>query len=234
MERWRPSIKSVVTEFLIVVLGVGVALVADSCRQDFADRKTERAYVSRLRDELASARVGIELNERRAVQAIAAIDTILDTTWNSETLRDTLRTVRLALRAADYEFNPAGIVYDLTYRELLATGSLSLLRNQRARTAISDYYRLAYRTAEVVVAGDDAAARSYVNRLRASLGTSVLVDSIGELPASARARVAEMFPGPKELNAELLLARSRTHGRVRWLHRLLVGTDSILAQLSGK
>jgi hypothetical protein len=234
MERRRFSFGTIVTEFLIVVLGVAVALVADGWRKDLADRKTERAYFSRLRDELTAARDGIEDNRQRVIQAMAAIDTILATSWSVARSTDTLQTVRLAVRAADYEFNPAGVVYDLTYRELLATGSLNLLRDQQVRTAITHYYRLAYRTADVVAAGDDAAARGYVNRLRASLGTSVLPDSLGELPASSRRRVAALFPGPKELNDELLLLRSRIHGRMRWLDRLVAGTDTILVRLNAK
>jgi hypothetical protein len=131
-------------ELVVIVAGVAIALAADAWRVDLADRRTEREYLSRLRSELETGRAAIAANRDRVSQSVAAIDALLPLEPWGDVEESTF--VDLTLRAANYTFNEAGIVYDLTYREMSATGSLNLIRDPRLRVRLTNYYRLAYRT----------------------------------------------------------------------------------------
>ena len=224
-----PGIRRGFREFVIVVLGVMTALAADGVRKSVGDRATEREYTARLVDELTRGRDRIVYNQGRVAAALTAIDTLLATPDRS---RDTAALVRLALRAANYEYNQAGIVHDLTYRELLSTGSLSLMRDLDTRNAITTYYRLAYRAAEVTVETNDR-AREYANLLRAATGEapSKLVQENLPVPPDARARIVTLFSTRQDVDDELRLLHSRLADRHVWIGRLLAGTDTLLNTL---
>jgi hypothetical protein len=112
--RHQPNVRRLFTEFVVVVLGVAVALAADSWRKGLTERASESEYSQRLVAELNDGLKSIDRNHNRVVRAVAAIDTLL----SLRTPFDSTALVRLAVRAADYEYNPAGILHDLTYREL--------------------------------------------------------------------------------------------------------------------
>jgi hypothetical protein len=218
------------TEFLIIVLGVGTALTADRFRKSYSDRALEREYTARLVDELTRGRVRIVYHQGRVDSAVTAIDTLLHA---RDRTRDTATLSRLAVRAANYEYNPAGIVHDLTYRELLATGSLGLLRDLETRNAITTYYRLAYRAGEVAVETNER-TREFANRVRAATGEapSRLTDGSARLTEDDRRRLVALFVASEDMDDELRLLRSRLIDRFVWNGRLLAGTDSLLKTIN--
>jgi hypothetical protein len=227
-----PRLRTGLAEFFIIVLGVGTALAADSFRKSFADRHTEREYTARLVSELRAGRERIVYNQNRVGSALTAIDTLL---LARDRARDTATMVRLAVRAANYEYNPAGILHDQTYRELLSTGSLGLIRDLPTRTAITTYYRLAYRAAEVTIETHER-TREFANLVRAATGEapSKLVESGYALAPDARARVLARMVTKPDLDDELRSLRSRLSDRSVWIARLLAGTDSLINTLEPK
>jgi hypothetical protein len=230
--RPTPGVRRGFREFIIVVLGVVTALAADGLRKSVGNRATEREYTARLADELTRGRERIVYNHNRVGAALIAIDTLLVT---PDRTRDTTVLVRLALRAANYEYNQAGILHDLTYRELLSTGSLSLMRDLDTRNAITTYYRLAYRAAEVTVETNEG-TREYANMIRAATGEapSKLVQDSLPISQDARERIASLFSTRREIDDELRFLRSRLSDRHVWLNRLLAGTDTLLSTLGAQ
>jgi hypothetical protein len=224
--------RSGLAEFFIIVLGVGTALAADSFRKSFADRHTDREYTARLVGELRAGRERIVYHQNRVGSAMTAIDTLL---LPRDYTRDTATMVRLAVRAANYEYNPAGILHDQTYRELLSTGSLGLIRDLPTRGAITTYYRLAYRAAEVTIETSER-AREFANLVRAATGEapSKLVESGYALAPDARARLVTLFVNRKNMDDELRFLRSRLSDRSVWIARLVAGTDSLVNTLESK
>lgn len=220
------------TEFLIIVLGVGTALTADRFRKGFSDRALEREYSARLVDELTKGRERIAYNHARVDSAVSAIDTLLNA---RDRTRDTATLIRLTVRAANYEYNPAGIVHDLTYRELLATGSLGLLRDLETRNAITTYYRLAYRAGEVAVETHER-TREFANLVRAATGESPsrLTDGRARLTDDDRNRLVTLFVSKEDMDDELRLLRSRLIDRAVWNGRLLMGTDSLINTINAQ
>ena len=224
-------LKSGFREFVIIVLGVLTALAADAIRKSYIDRATQREYIARLADELTRGRDRIVYNRDRNAAAFHAVDTLLA---RPAAITDTPAILRLVLRAADYEFNQAGVVHDNTYRELLSTGALSLLRDLDTRNSITTYYRLVYRVGDVVNESSDK-TRELANRVRAATGESPaqLVEEKIELGKDTQARLLAMFAG-RDIDDQLRYLRSRLHDRSIWMDRLLVGTDSVLRELNSK
>lgn len=222
-------VRSGFREFVIVVLGVATALAADGLRKSLGDRAVEREYTARLADELVRGRARIVYNANRVGAALTAIDTLLSARHRTP---DTA-VVRLAVAAANYEYNQAGVVHDLTYRELLSTGSLSLIRDLNTRNAITTYYRLAYRTAEVTTETNDK-AREFANQIRAATGEppSKLVQDGLPLSQAASARILTLMASRSDMDDELRFLRSRLSDRSVWIGRLLAGTDTLLTTLS--
>ena len=221
-------VRSGFREFVIVVLGVATALAADGLRKSFGDRAVEREYTARLADELVRGRARIVYNANRVGAALTAIDTLLSARHRTP---DTA-VVRLAVAAANYEYNQAGVVHDLTYRELLSTGSLSLIRDLNTRNAITTYYRLAYRTAEVTTETNDK-VREFANQIRAATGEppSRLVQDGLPLSQAASARILTLMASRSDTDDELRFLRSRLSDRSVWIGRLLAGTDTLLTTL---
>jgi len=130
---WRYGI----TELLIVVVGVLIALAADGWLQRVQDRALERDYVERLtRDlQLDTAELGmiIRLTESRARFGETVLSAI-DTGNRSVSASDFLRAVEYA----NYFSYP--IYAKATIDDLSSTGNLRLIRSTDVKDALSRYY----------------------------------------------------------------------------------------------
>lgn len=227
---WRRGL----AELGIIVVGVALALAADAWRESLGDRTTEREYLNRLRAELETGRVPIAKNLARVSFGAAAIDTLL-TLDRRANLVDSTAFARLSLRAANYEFNPSGIVHDLTYREMSSTGSLNLIRDPALRVRLANYYRLAYRAGDVA----RQTSANYSDRVRAQIGVdpgpALTPEEFQEdepvLAAEDRHRLVEALWFQPDVAAELRILRSRLRTSEGWLQRLLTATDSLVLQL---
>jgi hypothetical protein len=142
MRRW-------VGEFGVIVLGVAAALGADNLREAHIERSLARDYLLRLAAELEAGAPTLATHQGRVDSALEAMDVLLSRTARGAPLTPE-DSASLMLRAGNYGFNPAGVVLDLTYREMLATGSLNHVRDPSIREAISQYYRGAYQLADVL------------------------------------------------------------------------------------
>jgi hypothetical protein len=122
-------------EFLVVVLGVFVALAADRWQAASSARDMERAYLQRLRMEIAEDTTRLSLLITRAQQKQAALKELEGAMgaapWNAAALGQVIRTSLLSL---EQDFRTT------TYEDLLSTGRWSLLRNPEMRDAIISYF----------------------------------------------------------------------------------------------
>jgi hypothetical protein len=218
--------RSGLREFLIIVLGVLTALAADAARKYVVERGTEHEYIARLQDELTHGRERIVYNQGRVGAAIGAIDTLLAM---KDRGRNGPAVARLAIRAGDYEFNQAGIVFDNTYREMLSTGTLSLIRDLDTRNGLTRYYHVAYRAGDVANESKER-TQYFANLVRAAVGEapSNVIDTHSALAPDAEARLVAIFAGSSTIDDELRLLRSRLKDRSLYLRQLVTGTDTIL------
>jgi hypothetical protein len=125
-------------EFLLIVLGVLVALAIDSWNASRFDRAVEADYLGRIYQDLAATRQSIEdmLALRDAVaEHGSAVLAVLegDAPFPSDTL-GFLASLYTATRADEPR------IVDFAFRDLVSTGNLRLVRDPDLRAALVDFY----------------------------------------------------------------------------------------------
>jgi hypothetical protein len=126
-------------EFLIVVVGVAVALAADSWRQDWSDRGAEDEYLARLAKDLELGREQLAGSHNRVGRLLSASEALIATLDRPETadevLIEEIQAVSISVCALTRRLD-----HNATYRELEATGRLMLIRDADLRQEIVSYY----------------------------------------------------------------------------------------------
>ncbi len=137
MVQKKVSYGRLMTEFVVVVAGVLLALAVDQAVENRREGALEQVYLEALRSDLDSdlARLRDELlpaiEERegrtRAVIQVVEGGPLLDSTW-----------LAVALDFAGHlaVFEPRRSTYD----DLIATGNFRLIRNRGVRSEVVDYY----------------------------------------------------------------------------------------------
>ncbi len=130
-------------EFIVIVIGVLVALAVDDWRQTRADRALEKHLLTSLRADLEADEFDAQYQQEAEQKLRDAVDHILavvdhplapvtakkDVTGNEIDASLWLLKFRVELEIADG-----------TYSEMIATGSFKVIRNTTLRTQISKYY----------------------------------------------------------------------------------------------
>jgi hypothetical protein len=189
-------------EFLVIVLGVLVALGVDDWRQASADKELGEHLVARIAQDLDEDLGELERVTLRAQRRIWLTDAVL---WDLEGEAGSLATsfpegtadaVGDCIPTCDPyspEFSPLSVLgmftqFDLTdgtYREVLSTGSLRVFQDLQLRAELAAYYNLATEGA----AGDERSGRFHEQFLdeiqEAGLTTSDEI-MLGELIATLK------------------------------------------------
>lgn len=131
-----PGLRRLAAEFLVIVVGVLLALAADRWNQERADADAEAAYINRLIDEIRADSVQMERALALMPSRLAARDTLLGVVNGAEAPPDFVATV-LAASGLEVDLNPPN-----AWRELEAASSLNLIRDAQARRAVTTYYRV--------------------------------------------------------------------------------------------
>lgn len=138
-------------EFVVIVLGVTVALLADEWRQSRQDRALEVDLLERLIEDVSWDLQELHLVDSSSAEAARATSSLL------ASIEDPLRYVdRNPSRARDMDSPSTDPGRDLwtsitilrfdhqrvTYDEMIATGNIGVLRNSDLRAEVSRYYSL--------------------------------------------------------------------------------------------
>lgn len=128
---------AVVLDFLIVVLGVFLGIQIGNWNDARRDRETEKTYLVRLQQELAEI-----LPEAKAEFELIRHDyQLLDEVKNyfvTGDLRETLVTEHCSATIRSHIYADA-IFYPPTIKELIATGRITLIRDNSIRAAILSF-----------------------------------------------------------------------------------------------
>jgi hypothetical protein len=126
-----------IAEFVVIVVGVLVALGVDSHVSWRNDRRLEQEYLERLYEDVQYDLAELDFIEEVSEAALAYLDTLS----NAETLLDVDDTRLLAaIRVASISREP-----DLsrsTFRELVSSGRIGLIRSRAVRTELAGYDRI--------------------------------------------------------------------------------------------
>ncbi|MEQ9006762.1 MAG: DUF6090 family protein [Ekhidna sp.] len=141
MNKLTINYRHLAAEFIVVVLGVALALAADEWRQGVAIKAEEREYLSRISEDLE---IGLEQIEgilsrfTRVQNAALVVMNFSDENENPMSLEE---LVPLILQSAQIGSTSAAFSHDVAYQELVSSGRLNLISSSRLRSGIRNYYR---------------------------------------------------------------------------------------------
>ncbi len=128
-----------VSEFVIVVMGVLVALWVDNLNNDRRDRQLEGEYLSALTADLERDTAALSVEIRAAEERARSGGAVLDAVQSGLVDQDPhtfVRSVHLTYALSYPAYSRA------TVNDLLSTGNLRLLRDPEIRSRLDAYYAL--------------------------------------------------------------------------------------------
>jgi len=130
-------------ETLVIVLGVLIALGLDEYRTDRYEQRLAIEYIQRLQDDVAQDREYLAVNwYPRLVIKHQSLDAIAPVIRGQDpTPEDLDRFFRNVARGGMQGASIDDWVTDTTFRDLLSTGNLRLIRSSEIRGKITSYYR---------------------------------------------------------------------------------------------
>lgn len=129
-------------EFVVIVVGVLVALAVDEWRSTRSDRALEQQYLERLEGDLTRTRSALDTARLQFAGAAHNADFVEPFLWGRTGLPGDTSTVVAALYRASRSLAPdlANTLPRTTILELQNTGRIGLIRSVPIRTAVQEYY----------------------------------------------------------------------------------------------
>ena len=127
------------SELVIVVLGIFIAIQADSWWQHQDDLNQEASYLSRLINDVTDDIGNIEYGIRLAALRKDLADELIAAAENPDGVRKNPVKFLIAVHQSAYTFTPS--LNSNTFEELRSTGNLALLRSNDLKAALFDYFR---------------------------------------------------------------------------------------------
>ena len=212
-------------DFVIVVVGILLAMQISEWNQARQDRVRERAYLARMAAELQQSFQDIEASIEIAQEREALGRLLIDSVDDEEPVRADPGRYLLALLKGGYTYSPE--IRSHAFDELRSSGDLGLIKDKALLVAITEFYT------EV----REAAQWSYIREARQ---TEYMKRAAGILhyDQMKRASAAEEFLVEHELLVqrdvasvdEALAARSRMLERpafIDWLPAMVDRTDDV-------
>jgi hypothetical protein len=127
--------KYVISETVIVAIGVAMALMAGAWWQDRTDRGTELAYLQNLREEFTVTALDLNEEIELSVESMVAIDELLElmTSGRLEAPSEVLKRTAKAFETSVLRPVTA------TYNDLVTSGNFGILRSDPLRIALAEW-----------------------------------------------------------------------------------------------
>lgn len=146
----RKTVYSLALEFLVVVVGILVALAVDDWRQAKADRALEQHLLASLVQDLEADSSDAALQDgatSRVFDSAARLLAVIDSQTAGTTPQ--MSADGLSQHLARLVFLAELEISDGTYSEMIATGSIRVLRDPELRRQVSRYYSRGARIVEI-------------------------------------------------------------------------------------
>ena len=207
----RKQLVRVLAELVIVILGVMIALAADSWRQDLQEARVESEYLDRLREDVSE---GLKVlgDERLGYATVtSAARTIINALDSEAQSDDDDLLVTNFIAAAHTGFDLEEMASDVTYSELVVSGRLNLIKNHSLREGLVAYYRGSQRL---------ASSLQGLPAINHTVGSMT-----GYLPIEFSTFGAELTAGDRTTLLEALRSDPELVGNIRLLHSELIFLD---------
>jgi hypothetical protein len=130
------DLKYVITETVIVAIGVAMALTADAWWEDRSDRAAESVYLQGLREEFTSTAFDLEEEINISVESMVAIDELMNLMASEpvEAPSEVLNGMEVAFQTSI--LRPVTATYD----DLVTSGNIGILRSDALRIALAEWH----------------------------------------------------------------------------------------------
>ena len=125
-------------EILLVVFGILIALQVNNWNEQRKDRIQERKFLVRLQAEINTDIENISNSIRANKNRMQRAEFLLASINQPQLAEDSATYFIRSIEYAGYTNNP--VVSDNTFEEIKSSGKLSLIRNEKLRSAIQEYY----------------------------------------------------------------------------------------------
>lgn len=242
--RWR----SLLGEFLVVVLGVLVALWVNEIKETRTDAAMEVEYLHSFVTDVDADMAQFDSADAWSRRQEAAAATVLDLYDGSPTTKSAAE-LAAAVETAGWQFVPT--ITRNTIDDLKSTGNLRLIRDPKLRRAISAYYATVDNASIPIAANRDRMWEQYDARVEHVLGPRVRLGvlqgagSFGEgitsdviTPAAPPGR-AELiaalgaYPELKVAAGEVLYQSINNRASIRSMRKAALELRGVLAQQLG-
>jgi hypothetical protein len=153
-------------EIVLVMIGILLALQIDNWNEDRKDRRTEVKYMERLLHDLQNDSIYFDNQIFICKSAISHLDSFLIEMYVAPENPDDVKRI---MKHADIQTDDM-TSNNSTYKELISTGSMNILSDQKVKAEIMDYYHL----------GEDKASQIKEFNL---VSTRILTDGVAKVPS---------------------------------------------------
>ena len=130
-------------EFVVIVIGVAVALAAESWRQDLLERSAETEYIERLNIDLQQDQENLKAFIEDSLELLASTNHLISVLESSARNLDRDEVISNLLVASSTPTFSVLTIQDIAYQELINTGGFNIIESSAVRQDITEYYRLA-------------------------------------------------------------------------------------------
>jgi hypothetical protein len=138
-DRFRKRALSAFGQLVVIVLGVTLALAADSWRESASERRLEESFLDRLVDDLETQLAEFQEARNEVGQVMAHGLAVLPYVSGEGVEHSAVGIIGSAYQAS--RSNATIELVDHTYMELLATGGLGVITDPGIRAAVVSFYR---------------------------------------------------------------------------------------------
>ncbi len=224
----RKQLVRALAELVIVILGVMIALAADSWRQDLQEAQIESEYLDRLSEDVSEGLKVLSYERKRFAAATVAARTIIKGMESQARSDDENLLVANLIAAAFIGFDREEMASDVTYSELVESGRLNLIKDHSLREGVIAYNRGSQRLASGLL------SLPAINDTVASLTGYMPVDlsTFGvELTAGDRTRLLDAMRNDPELVREIRSLHAELIFNDREFEKLIAQGQQLLTLL---
>ena len=214
----RNQVVRAVAELAIVVVGVMIALAADSWRQDLQEAQVEAEYLDRLKRDVSAGLVVLARERDRYTTVRSAAKLVTDSLDGESAPIEDKSLVDNFILAGQTGFDAEEMASDVTYNELVVSGRLNLIDDHSLRESVVAYYRGSQRLAM----GLQTLPR--VNYVVGSL--------TGSLPVEFSSFGEQLTPGDRARLLQALKNDPQLVRTIRQLHSELTFMDRLFEDLA--
>ncbi len=130
---------ALISELLIVVVGIFIAIQADRWWEQQDDLRQEQQYIERLAEDIERDITNISYSIDLAAFRLEFAELLIAAAKNPEVVRNEPERFLSAVHQSAFTYTPS--LSSDTFEELRSTGKLGLLRDEKLKAALFEYYR---------------------------------------------------------------------------------------------